>query len=85
MCIRDRIYTAQKRANLPENIKTVLMMDDIDTATLLLDEGIEVNKRLCEQRIYGVDLESMARKMCIRDRSGPCTPPPEIRSYPPAA
>ena len=59
------IYTAQKRANLPENIKTVLMMDDIDTATLLLDEGIEVNKRLCEQRIYGVDLESMARNLSV--------------------
>lgn len=59
------IYTAQKRANLPENIKTVLMMDDIDTATLLLDEGIEVNKRLCEQRIYDVDLESMARNLSV--------------------
>lgn len=41
------------------------MMDDIDTATLLLDEGIEVNKRLCEQRIYGVDLESMARNLSV--------------------
>lgn len=59
------IYTAQKRANLPENIKTVLMMEDIDTATLLLNEGVEVNKRLSEERIKNVDLESMARDLSV--------------------
>lgn len=57
------IYTAQKRANLPENIKTVLMMEDIDTATLLINEGEEVNKLLAEQRIGNVDLELMARDL----------------------
>ena len=57
------IYTAQKRANLPENIKTVLMMEDIDTATLLINEGEEVNKLLAEQRIGNVNLELMARDL----------------------
>lgn len=57
------IYTAQKRANLPENIKTVLMMEDIDTATLLINEGEEVNKRLTEQRVGNIDLERMARDL----------------------
>lgn len=59
------IYTAQKRANLPENIKTVLTMEDIDTATLLLNEGLEVNKRLKQQRVNDVDLEFMARDLSI--------------------
>lgn len=59
------IYTAQKRANLPENIKTVLVMEDMDTATLLLNEGIEVNKRLREQRVCGIDLEAAARSLYV--------------------
>lgn len=59
------IYTAQKRANLPENISTVLVMEDMNTATLLLNEGEEVNKRLNEQRIGNVDLESMARNLSV--------------------
>lgn len=59
------IFTAQKRANLPENIKTVLTMEDMDIATLLLNEGSEVNKKLIEQRINDVDLETMARNLSV--------------------
>lgn len=59
------IYTAQKSANLPENIKTVLMMEDIDTATLLLNEGMEVRKRLDEQRVDNINMEFMARDLSV--------------------
>lgn len=59
------IYTAQKRASLPENVKTVLMMEDIDTATLLLNEGVEANVKLNEQRIGNVNLELMARNLSV--------------------
>lgn len=59
------IYTAQKRANLPENIKTVVTMEDLDTATLLLNEGVEINKRYHVQRIQEVNLERMARDLSV--------------------
>jgi len=58
------IYTAQKRANLPENIKTVLIMEDAETATLLLNEGDEINKRMHESLLDNVDFEKMARNLC---------------------
>lgn len=59
------IFTAQKRANLPENIKTVLQMEDMNTAKLLLNEGNEENKKLAEQRVGDVDLETMARNLAV--------------------
>ncbi|EPY2305158.1 type VII secretion protein EssC [Clostridium sporogenes] len=58
------IYTAQKRGNLPENIKTVLLMEDSETATLLLNEGTEVNKRMEESQLNDINLETMARNLC---------------------
>lgn len=57
------VYTAQKRANLPENIKTVIMMEDAQTANLLLNEGTEVNMKLRETPFNDVNLEKMARNL----------------------
>lgn len=57
------VYTAQKRANLPENIKTVVLMEDAQTATLLLNEGKEVNMKLKETPFTNVNLEKMARNL----------------------
>lgn len=57
------VYTAQKRANLPENIKTVVMMEDASTATLLLNEGKEANMKLTEVPFDDINLEKMARNL----------------------
>ncbi|MFQ8920858.1 MAG: type VII secretion protein EssC [Clostridium paraputrificum] len=59
------IYTAQKRANLPENIKTVILVEDINTITLLLNEGIEINKKINSQKSENIDLEQMARDLSV--------------------
>ncbi|MEF9920358.1 MAG: type VII secretion protein EssC [Erysipelotrichaceae bacterium] len=57
------VYTAQKRANLPENIKTVIIMEDSNTATLLLNEGEETNKKIDVDKIENIDTETMARNL----------------------
>lgn len=57
------IYTAQKRANLPENIKTVFIVEDANTGTLLLNEGEEINKKVDISNLDGIDLETMARNL----------------------
>ena len=59
------IYTAQKRGNLPENIKTVIMLDDMDNATLLLNNGVEINQKISCYRTTGVDLDTMSRNLSV--------------------
>ncbi|MGL6059035.1 MAG: type VII secretion protein EssC [Culicoidibacterales bacterium] len=59
------IYTAPKQAHLPENIKTVIVMEDMDQARLVLNEGEEVNAVLQMQRIGNVNLEKAAREISV--------------------
>lgn len=57
------IYTSNQRANLPENIKTVCMIEDSDTGTLLLKEGelVEIKFRL--EHNSSVNLDTSARNL----------------------
>lgn len=59
------IYTTYQRANLPENIKTVLMLDNHDEGTLLLNEGMIADKKLSLNHVGTVDLERMARNLSV--------------------
>lgn len=58
------IYTAQKKANLPENIHTVLEINDHENATLLIEEGLEVNKDIKLEQINS-DVKDMARNLSV--------------------
>lgn len=59
------IYTSHLRANLPENIGTVLLLDNSEEGTLLLNE-----KELCDRRLRlyhadNVDFDTMARNLGV--------------------
>ncbi len=59
------IYTSHLRANLPENIGTVLLLENSEEGTLLLNE-----KELCDRRLRlyhtdGVDFDTMARNLGV--------------------
>lgn len=55
------IYTTDNEANLPENIKTVCLIENSGDGRLLLNEGERVNKQFWLQRTKAIDLEKMAR------------------------
>lgn len=59
------IYTTHMRANLPENIKTVIQFDNSDQGTLLLMNGEMINKKLDLQRAGQIDFETMARNLSV--------------------
>lgn len=57
------IYTTDQKANLPENIRTVCMLHDSQSGTLLMEEGEKKDRKFEVQHIDGVDLEKMARNL----------------------
>ena len=59
------IFSAKQRADLPENINTVLLVEDLKTTTLLLDQGNIVDKQMDAIQLEGVDLEEMARNLSL--------------------
>ncbi len=59
------IYTTHMRANLPENIKTIVLLENSDQGTLLLNKGVMVNKKLRLQRAADIDFERMARDLSV--------------------
>ncbi len=59
------IYTTHLRANLPENIGTVLVLEDSKQGMLLLNEKKLENKRLNLERVGNVNLEWMARNLSV--------------------
>jgi len=59
------IYTTHMRANLPENIKTIVLLENSDQGTLLLNKGVMVNKKIRLQRAGTVDFERMARDLSV--------------------
>jgi len=76
------IYTTHIRANLPENIRTVFLLDGGDRGTLLLNEGNLLNRSVILPTIDGIDLETMSRKLApIRHQQGISTQIPENVSF----
>lgn len=57
------IYTTDQKANLPENIKTVCLLHDSQSGTLLMEEGEKKDRTFKVQHIGTVDLERMARNL----------------------
>ena len=59
------IYTSYLRANLPENIGTVMMLDNSQEGTLLLEEKELQDHKLKLYRTGDINLESMARDLGV--------------------
>lgn len=59
------IYTTYQRANLPENIKTVLMLNNHEQGVLLLNQGEAVDRRIALNHVGKVDLERFARNLSV--------------------
>jgi S-DNA-T family DNA segregation ATPase FtsK/SpoIIIE len=59
------IYTTNIRANLPENIGTIVMLENSTQATLLLEEKEEKNLHFTLEATHGIDLEWMARDLGV--------------------
>lgn len=59
------IYTTNIRANLPENIGTIIMLDNSTQATLLMQEKEERNLHFALASAKGINLEWMARDLSV--------------------
>lgn len=59
------IYTTDQKANLPENIKTVCILQNSQDGLLLLEEGERKNRSFEVQHINHVNLEWMARDLSV--------------------
>ncbi len=60
------IYTTNMQANLPEYIKTILVLNDSETGTLLMKEGELYNQKLRLYHTREVNLEKMSRGLAPR-------------------
>jgi len=75
------IYTTHIRANLPENIRTVFMLDGGDKGTLLMNEGNLLNRPVALPDV-SINYEAIARKLApIRHSQGVSTQIPESVSF----
>jgi len=55
------IYTTDQQENLPENVHTVCLLENMQDGRLLLNEGVRVNQKFAIQHIEQIDLERTAR------------------------
>ena len=63
------IYSTNQQSNLPENIKTIVQVEGIEFATLLMNEGSLVRQTISLADIQTCNLERMARKMAALEHS----------------
>jgi len=59
------LYTSNQRANLPENIGTVLLLENSGEGRLLLQEEELCDRRLHFYRVGDINLEMMARNLGV--------------------
>ena len=57
------IYTTDQRANLPENIQTVCILNNAADGVLLMEEGERKNRSFDIQQVEGLSLERMSRAL----------------------
>lgn len=57
------IYTSDRQASLPENVRTVCILKDSQEGVLFLNEGKRVNQKFFVQHTDGMDLEWSARTL----------------------
>lgn len=56
------IYTSELKANLPENIKTILTIDNYEEGMLVINEGNLVNKKIKLNHV-DIELENLSRRL----------------------
>lgn len=61
------IYTSHLKSNLPENIETVVILENSEQGTLVLNEKDLVNQEIQLQNTNGINLEWMARNLSVLD------------------
>lgn len=59
------IYTSHMRANLPENMGTVIMLENSREGTLLLENKVVQNLHFCLNEPEGPEYETMARNLSM--------------------
>lgn len=59
------IYTSYLKSNLPENIDTVVILENSEEGTLVLNEKELVNQNIELQKVEGINLEWMARNLSV--------------------
>lgn len=59
------IYTTNNRANLPENVETIVMLENSSRGTLLMEERQEKILPFALERTQGVNLDWMARDLSV--------------------
>lgn len=57
------IYTTDQHANLPENIKTVCILENVNDGRLLLEEGRRINRTFQLDHVAGIHLEETSRTL----------------------
>lgn len=76
------IYTTNIRANLPENIRTILTVDSQDEGALLLNNGELVARKVTLYDTSSVDLNRMARTLTpLKHNQGVSTQIPESITF----
>lgn len=76
------LYTTNQRENLPENVKTVCLLENSQDGRLLLDEGERVNMAFSIQHLDGIDLEQQARSLsAIQHEQGMRSQIPEAITF----
>ena len=76
------IYTTHIQANLPENIRTVFILDGGDKGTLLMDDGVLLNRSVTLPATDTIDFETIARMLApIRHSQGVSTQIPESVTF----
>ncbi|SFD11099.1 type VII secretion protein EssC [Clostridium uliginosum] len=64
------IYTTNLKANLPENIKSIFTIDNYQEGTLILNEGILVNKKIKLNHV-DIDISFLSRRLaCLEHIKG---------------
>lgn len=65
------IYTTNLKANLPENVKTVLLLENSKKANLILNKGLDVNKKIKLYDAQEINFENLSRKLsCLEHIKG---------------
>jgi len=76
------IYTTHIQANLPENIKTVFLLEGGDNGTLIMNEGNLVNQPVVLPETDTIDFETLSRKLApIKHSQGVSTQIPESVTF----
>lgn len=64
------IYTSYLQANLPENIKTIMTLDNYEEGTLVINEGRLLNKKIKLNHV-NIELSNLSRRLsCLQHVKG---------------